>query len=675
MPGRVITRSFSSGVFSPEYIGRTELRGYDAGLALADNWFVRPSGALMTRPGTQYIAGLPNVKARLFGIRGFRRSLSGGDAGAAVAMGPPSDYVLIFSAGAIHFVADGAVVLAGSYEKTITYNPVRFTSGANPLAVGTLLRVAGGPSWLQGLTLRVSTAVVAGTQLNPEYTTTVTDVDGVALPSITDPATTVRVEVLYSIAAPYTAEQLDDLSVAQSAIEVCITHPAQPVMRLYKRGGVAWLLVTDPVSFDGAVFATDYPAVSATFQQRQLYANTPSHPVSIYGSHVGEPINFDHEAEAPAADTGYALTLDVAVSTKIQALLAAPHGLLAFADHSIWLVSGQGYWEQIAITPLSNNALVQVEISVAPPRPIVVGDARLFVEAGSHSIEALLYNGQARRFEAVGLSELVPALISEANPVVAWDFARRPNSLLYIVQTDGTMAVMAYNFDRKSGAFSRYETRGAYRDVAVVGEGNYDRAYFLIARTIDGHQRLFLEKEALRTPEIDDDHTALDCSVTRAAGTSSMSGLAHLAGETVAIRAGGAVMPSQPVQTSAVVPLEVAATTAAAGLQFTCTARTLPPTVRDSVTEGSLWLPIRVSPRVLNTRGLKIGTRLDSLTEARERTHELYGTPTDAYTGTRSMNLGHHQWRQDVQLYMVQDTPLPATVLNLVYELEIGSDL
>lgn len=154
----------------------------------------------------------------------------------------------------------------------------------------------------------------------------------------------------------------------------------------------------------------------------------------------------------------------------------------------------------------------------------------------------------------------------------------------------------------------------------------------------------------------------------------SIGGMWHIEGQTVQILADGNVLPPQVVVDGRV-PLVGEPSTAKAGLKFTCTAKTLPITASGVVIEGKLKRPISVGVRVYNTRGLKVGDTVVSndLYEMKERTDELYGEPTRLQQDNKFVTINA---RFDVngQVYIVQDQPLPATVIGLITSLEVGDD-
>lgn len=158
----------------------------------------------------------------------------------------------------------------------------------------------------------------------------------------------------------------------------------------------------------------------------------------------------------------------------------------------------------------------------------------------------------------------------------------------------------------------------------------------------------------------------LDAKVT------SVSGLWHLEGEAVKLLIDGSVQADKVV-TNGSVTFDVAGSRAIVGIGFTATAKTLPLTIPQATIEARRKRIIGFAARLSQARGLKYGHRLDKLYEFRERTIEAYGEPT-ALLSEMKTGLMQSQFTNDAQMYVVQDQPLPATLLGFVLATEVGDD-
>ena len=153
---------------------------------------------------------------------------------------------------------------------------------------------------------------------------------------------------------------------------------------------------------------------------------------------------------------------------------------------------------------------------------------------------------------------------------------------------------------------------------------------------------------------------------------SSVGGLQHLEGETVAILADGSVIPNQVV-TDGMVTLEEPASRIIIGLSYTCRARTLPLIVPGENIEARRKRIVAVSMRLNNSRALKVGDSYDSVYEFPARSDEPWGNPIRPLTGIAQTPIGS-TWDEESYTYFLLDDPLPATLLSLVQTMELGDD-
>lgn len=159
-------------------------------------------------------------------------------------------------------------------------------------------------------------------------------------------------------------------------------------------------------------------------------------------------------------------------------------------------------------------------------------------------------------------------------------------------------------------------------------------------------------------------------SWTLDAAVTSISNLWHLEGETVSILADGNVL-TQKVVTGGGIVLDTAATQVFVGLPYTCLAQTLPPKADQQTIDGKVKRIVKVSPRVLDSRGLQAGQHTDLLEEFRERGLELMGEPTVLQSGMRELFI-EGVYELDATLYFKQTDPLPSTLLGFVQKVDIG---
>lgn len=151
------------------------------------------------------------------------------------------------------------------------------------------------------------------------------------------------------------------------------------------------------------------------------------------------------------------------------------------------------------------------------------------------------------------------------------------------------------------------------------------------------------------------------------------SGLDHLEGCTVSILADGGVVTPQVV-VNGQITLPQAVTKVTAGLAFTCQLQTLRLDVGEPTIQGKRKSISAVTVRCANTRGIWIGSNFDSniLVPAKE----LYSTtplnvPSPLITGDERI-ITDPLWDTEGQIAIQITDPLPATILGVIPEIQIG---
>ncbi|CAB5082936.1 hypothetical protein IST4116A_01203 [Burkholderia cenocepacia] len=154
---------------------------------------------------------------------------------------------------------------------------------------------------------------------------------------------------------------------------------------------------------------------------------------------------------------------------------------------------------------------------------------------------------------------------------------------------------------------------------------------------------------------------------------STVRGLDHLNGQTVAILADGNVLPQQTV-VNGTVTLPRPATSIVVGLPYQSQLKTLYLDVQGGPTIQSKRRKVSaVTVRMLNSRGMKIGQTFDMLHEFKERNTQPMGQPIQLITGDERITLDP-LYDLMGQVCVQQDDPLPCTVLGVIPEVTVGDN-
>jgi hypothetical protein len=84
-----------------------------------------------------------------------------------------------------------------------------------------------------------------------------------------------------------------------------------------------------------------YPALSAIFQQRQVFAASENEPITVWGSQYKRFENFNYSDLVLDSDS-YEMALDTAAIAPIKHLFSTRGGMLAMTQEAVWLLNGGG---------------------------------------------------------------------------------------------------------------------------------------------------------------------------------------------------------------------------------------------------------------------------------------------------------------------------------------------
>jgi hypothetical protein len=323
--------------------------------------------------------------------------------------------------------------------------------------------------------------------------------------------------------------------------------------------------------------------------------------------------------------------------------MVSSRDLIILTSSSEWIIPE-------SITGTSPSATIQSRNGSTRLQPLMVGQQCYFA-ASPRSILAYAYSSNSEGYSSQDISFNSELL---ATGVVDMDFAQHPSQTLYCVLADGTVAVMEINQALQSAGWWLFSTTGTVESLAVMpGADGDDDVYLSVlrgaTRSIEKLDRYWTGKH-------------LDNARTVTAGSGTASGLAHLNGQAVYAVNGSTVLGPATVSGGVLTLAGLAnGTSYRIGILQTATMRML--RVMSTTADGQVGMMedkriARVLARVYKTYALKIG-RTAAAVFPLPITTEFTGDQVSPFNG---------DWDTDGWVYVVQDTPLAATVLALIVE-------
>ena len=221
----------------------------------------------------------------------------------------------------------------------------------------------------------------------------------------------------------------------------------------------------------------EYPAVVGFFDQRLSFGGGNNRPQTVFHSVVGDYENFDYNTPYIDSDA-IEYTLDSQEVNNIR-WMAEVGELLIGTEGAIWRVSRGD--SNSAFSATSKVVKRQAKYGCANIEALVVGSSILFVQRGVTKVRDLTYSLEADGYVGNDLT-IFASHIFEDRTIVDWAYAENPDSIVWCVLDDGTLAALTYVREHKVFGWHRHETAGKYESVASVPEDVMDDVYFVVKR-------------------------------------------------------------------------------------------------------------------------------------------------------------------------------------------------
>lgn len=475
----------------------------------------------------------------------------------------------------------------------------------------------------------------------------------------------------YEISSPYAEGDLFQIQFAQSADVMWLVHPNHKPRKLSRTGHTAWTIANYAPTSDPFTSANNYPACVAFYEERLVFGGTNAKPQTIFATKAG---NFEDMTLGVTDDAGFQYTIATDQVNVIRWL--SPGDVLA-----IGTTGGEFTMRSTArdepVTPTNVQIKRQTTYGSAYLMARPLADTVLFVQRAGRKLREFAYAFETDGFRANDITILAEHVT--ASGIIDMAYQAEPDSVLWCVRQDGQVAAMTYERPENVIGWHRHILGGhagsghaVVESVAAIPApgGHHSQLWLAVRRTIDGATKRYVEflEESFDQHAAQDDAFFVDCGLSYdGAPATAISGLDHLEGETVAVLADGAAHPDRIVSGGAIV-LARSAAKVHVGLPFASKLRTLRPEAgaQDGTAQAKIKRIHKIAVRFFNTLGAKIGpddARLDLVTF--RRGNEPMDAPPSLYSGDKEL-LFPAGFDSDAQILIVQDQPLPMTVLAVI---------
>lgn len=178
--------------------------------------------------------------------------------------------------------------------------------------------------------------------------------------------------------------------------------------------------------------------------------------------------------------------------------------------------------------------------------PVQVGAGVVFVEKLGRRLRLLVPAQDG--YEALDLNKYRGLMA----PVIAMAWQQTPHESVWCVTAEGGLEAITLQMEDKVFAWRRHRLGGEVESVAVIPspDGGRDDVWLIVRRQINGEARRYVEVLAAEYEAGDDQALsvyAASALTYQGAPAATLSGLEHLEGETVSVKADGAAHPDRVV--------------------------------------------------------------------------------------------------------------------------------
>jgi hypothetical protein len=250
--------------------------------------------------------------------------------------------------------------------------------------------------------------------------------------------------------------------------------------------------ITPPIVETPFNSANNYPRSVSYFEQRRIFAGTNNAPQTIWMTRSGTE-----------SDLSY--SLPVKDSDRISIRVAARE--LNTINHivpltQLLLMTSSAEWR---VSPINSDALTPTTISVRPQsyigandvQPEIVNNTVVYCAARGGHVRELGYSWQSSGFITGDLSIRAAHLFDDLT-LVDMCYSKSPQPILWFVSSNGNLLSLTYMPEQQIGAWAQHDTLGLYESCTAVAEGNEDRVYVVVKRTINGNSVRYVERMASR---------------------------------------------------------------------------------------------------------------------------------------------------------------------------------
>ena len=448
---------------------------------------------------------------------------------------------------------------------------------------------------------------------------------------------------------------------------------------------------------------------------RLVWANTYDEPQTYWMTQTGDYTDFARSS--PLADSdGITSPLP---SRKVNGI----NGIISFTEMIMLTLSNECSVRGSTgvLTPTTVQNRIHGWEGSYGVKPVVIGDRAIYVQSTGSIIRDIGLVPYSDSFTGADITIFSNHLFT-GYTIVDMAYQQNPDRIVWAVRSDGKLLSMTYMREQEVIAWTWHDTNisGAldwvtatayvsgnwvthggtdyrcatnhtsgtfatdlaaakwvatditaeFESVCTIRGDGYDEVWVSVNRNGTRYIERMVQRMASTEPE---DQFFVDCGYTYdSTATSTITGLDHLEGKTVAVLADGNVL-TEKVVASGQITLGASYSKVHVGIGYVADLETLNIEValRDGTAQGRKVKISQVVIRFLNSRGGYLGPDEDTLYEISASSRATYDDSLSLFSGDQSETLGGG-YADGGRMFFRQSQPLPVTITSLIPQILVG---
>jgi hypothetical protein len=255
---------------------------------------------------------------------------------------------------------------------------------------------------------------------------------------------------------------------------------------------------TPPIERNPFEGAGNYPSTVTYYQQRLGFANTTNAPETCWFSKSAQFKNFTVKSPIQS-DDAVTFTLVGRQVNEVKHMLDAGRLLIMTSggEHG-----AEGDSAGILRPGEINQRQFSANGSGTLP-PMIIGNSILYVQARGSVVRDFGFD-EVKGSEGQDLTTFASHLVDKYT-IVDWTYQQIPNSMLWMVRSDGVLLGLTYVKEQQILAWHHHDFEGGtVENVCAIPEDQEDVVYVVVKRTIDGRTTRYIEQLQSRFIDVDD---------------------------------------------------------------------------------------------------------------------------------------------------------------------------